>query len=58
MKCERCGKEMEKRSAVVNLGSTIKIETPLGYADRDKYLFAKSIYICYECGKIELNINE
>ena len=57
MKCERCNIEMKKE----------KINMHIGYREEKRFsnggvyqepITAKSVYICPECGKIEINIYE
>ena len=57
MKCERCGKEMEKFKINwnFNLGRKDK-PLPPGYAETDVSVNVHSAYVCPECGKVEFNI--
>lgn len=57
MKCVRCGVEMKKEKVEMHLGYTAEKKYPNGGGYQES-IDAKSIYICPECGKIELNINE
>lgn len=57
MKCERCNIEMEKKEIYMRLGYEKPVKTPFG-GSTEKPISAHSAYICPECGKIELNINE
>ena len=57
MKCVRCGVEMKKEKVEMHLGYTAEKKYPNGGGFQEP-INAKSIYICPECGKIELNINE
>lgn len=57
MKCERCGKEMEKFKINwnFNLGQENK-PMPLGYAETYDPVNVHSAYVCRECGKVEFSI--
>lgn len=57
MKCLRCNIEMKKEKVVVHLGYSEEKRYPTGGGYRIP-INAKSIYICPECGKIELNAKE
>lgn len=58
MVCERCNVEMKKIEARRNTVLTYEEKKyPNGQITQTP-ICAKSVYICPECGKIELNINE
>lgn len=54
MKCLRCNTEMKKEKVLVHLGYSAEKSYPNGGGYQTP-INAKSIYICPECGTIELN---